>query len=86
MAFSLFESLAINIQNQKRLLAQFYNWLLIRTSVVRTAEVKWGRELSANFTASQWERLNMFNQTFSENVNIRESRYKMLYKWYLTPI
>lgn len=37
---ALFESLAINIQNQKSLLAQLYNWLLIKTGESITIKSK----------------------------------------------
>lgn len=80
----LFESLAINI-HQKSLLAQLCNWLLIQTGELSTFKGKWERVLGGNFTDAQWERLDEFNQTVSVNVNIRESRFKMLHKWYLTP-
>lgn len=84
---TVFESLAINIQGQKRvlLLAWLYNWLLTRTSIIRGVKAKWGRELNTSFTAPQWKKIHMFNQTFSLNTNFKESRYKMLHNYYLTP-
>lgn len=37
-------------------------------------------------SSQDWSRINQFNVTFSLNVGIRESRYKILQRWYLTPV
>lgn len=82
---TLFETLATNIQGQRRLLAQLYTWLLEETSVGSKQKKKWKRALNLSYSTTQWEQLNLVSQTFSISVNIRESRYKILHNWYLTP-
>lgn len=74
-----FEWLAVNIQGQRKVLAWLYNWLLTKTKLTRDERVKWEQHLKMSFSTSQWERINMFNQTFSSNTNIKESQYKMLH-------
>lgn len=60
---TLFELLAINIQNQRRVLAHLYKWLLNDTTAGSKVKDRWEGMLNLNLTTLQWEWLNIFNQT-----------------------
>lgn len=49
------------------------------------AKVQWEKDLGIYYSDSQWKKLKLFNQTFSKNVGIHESRFKILNRWYRTP-
>lgn len=78
-----FELILIS-ESQKGLLSNIYQILITSKLVTSSVKLKWDRDLLITLSDQEWLRINWFNCTFSLNVGIREGRYKLLQRWYLT--
>lgn len=69
---TLFESLAINIQTQKKIVIKdtVYTCLVSNVGTDEAFKIKWELELRITFINLQWEQINLFKQSFTLNVNI----------------
>lgn len=83
--FTDFEKWLIDIGKQKKLLSKSYNLLLSLKRVTDKAQRQLMLDLNIGIAKQVWEEMCTFNHTFSLNVAIRENRYKILHRWYLTP-
>lgn len=48
--------------------------------------VNWERDLQTELTEAQWEHISMIAHKGSLNVSIQENNYKILMRWYRTPV
>lgn len=69
----------------QHLLGKVYHISITCKQVPSSTTIQWEKDMQSKISTHEWLRTNQFNATFSLNVNIRESRYKILQRWYLTP-
>lgn len=48
------------------------------------AKTRWENDLGDGVSEGKWYRIKNFSWSFSQNVGIQESRFKLLSRWYLT--
>lgn len=80
-----FELFLVNVERNKKIPSNLYK--ILQTTVPTL--IDWsliGRNLNITFSDTYWHKLQEFNLSFSVNVAIKENRYKLLNRWYLTPV
>lgn len=74
-----------NVEKKKKTLSSLYRILLATTSICNRTQIYWERDLGIVLSVEEWQ-VQKFNLNFSTNVAIKEKRYKLINRWYLTPV
>lgn len=81
-----FELFLGNVGKKKKILSNLYRILLATAPICNRMQIDWGSDLGIILSDAEWYQIQKFNLTFSTNVAIRENRYKLINRWYFTPV
>lgn len=82
---SEFELYLIGVENKKKIVASLYRILWSADPVKGKAKSCLEHDLGIVLTEIQWHRIHEFNQLFSANMAIKENRFQLINRWYVTP-
>lgn len=82
-----FEDLCLKEEPQKHLISITYTMLFSNhDSNLHWTNKKWEQELSISLTEKEWETIHTLIHKGTLNVQVQENAYKILTRWYRTPL
>lgn len=79
-----FESFLLSAEKTK-VLTKLYGILSMDVNYGELAKSQWENDLAISWSEEAWSNLKKSNFLCSLNVAIQENRFKMIYRWHLTP-
>nr|XP_028572398.1 uncharacterized protein LOC114590233 [Podarcis muralis] len=77
------------LENKTKLLSKMYSLLLewdTKDEEVKEVMVRWAMDFGHNIVFDKWKALWNKGMRFSACTKLRENMYKMMYRWYVTPV